>query len=159
MIAVPHNGNASNGLMFNRRDLSGKPLTRDYAERRMTNEPLAEIIQGKGQSDTSPALSPTDEFANFEIWKYLIGTDIRRNLQTAVNPTGLWCGTGIQDTLGVNPFKYGIEAGTDYHSALSSTEASNYPGSHGLQDNDPRRSLPRPLRLVGNRRQVSAPVD
>jgi hypothetical protein len=139
VIAVPHNGNASNGLMFNRRDMSGKPLTRDYAERRMANEPLAEIIQGKGQSDTSPALSPTDEFANFEPWKYLIGTDT-----PAKSATGSFIrqaygvGQELQAFLGVNPFKYGIEAGTDYHSALSSTEASNYPGSHGLQDNDPK---------------------
>ena len=75
VIAVPHNGNASNGLMFSTRDMSGKPITRDYAERRMANEPLAEIIQAKGQTDTSPALSPTDEFANFEMWYYLIGTN------------------------------------------------------------------------------------
>ncbi len=54
VIAVPHNGNASNGLMFSTRDMSGKPITRDYAERRMANEPLAEIIQAKGQTDTSP---------------------------------------------------------------------------------------------------------
>src|SRR5271169_376155 len=139
VIAVPHNGNASNGLMFSTKDMSGKPITRDYAERRMANEPLAEIIQGKGQSDTSPALSPTDEFAKFEMWKYLIGTDIE-----AKSATGSYLrqaygvGQELQASLGVNPFKYGIEAGTDYHSALSSTEASNYPGSHGLQDNDPK---------------------
>ncbi len=140
VIAVPHNGNASNGLMFNRRDLSGKPLTRDYAERRMANEPLAEIIQGKGQSDTSPALSPTDEFSNFEMWTYLIGTDTRANSATGSYLRQAYgVGQELQASMGVNPFKYGIEAGTDFHSALSSTEASNYPGSHGLQDNDPRR--------------------
>jgi hypothetical protein len=82
VIAVPHNGNASNGLMFSTRDLSGKPITRDYAERRMANEPLAEIIQAKGQTDTSPALSPTDEFANFEMWLYLIGSDKKANSAT-----------------------------------------------------------------------------
>ena len=142
VIAVPHNGNASNGLMFNTRDLSGKPLTREYAERRMANEPLAEIIQGKGQSDTSPAISPTDEFADFEMWKYLIGT-----ATPAKSKTGSYLrqaygvGQELQASLGVNPFKYGIEAGTDYHSALSSTEASNYPGSHGLQDNDPAKVI------------------
>jgi len=73
VIAVPHNGNVSNGLMFDTKDLSGKPLTADYARRRMANEPMAEIIQGKGQSDTSPALSPTDEFANFELFTSLLG--------------------------------------------------------------------------------------
>ncbi len=139
VIAVPHNGNASNGLMFNTRDMSGKPLTLEYAERRMANEPLAEIIQGKGQSDTSPAISPTDEFANFEPWKYLIGTST-----PAKSATGSFIrqaygvGQELQAKIGANPFKYGIEAGTDFHSALSSTEASNYPGSHGLQDSDPK---------------------
>jgi hypothetical protein len=139
VIAVPHNGNASNGLMFSVRDMSGKPLTRDYAERRMANEPLAEIIQGKGQSDTSPSLSPSDEFADFEVWKYLIGSD-----RKAKSATGSYMrqaygvGQELQEKLGVNPFKYGIEAGTDFHSGISSTEASSYPGSHGNQDSDPR---------------------
>ena len=139
VIAVPHNANVSNGLMFDTKDLSGKPLTRDYAERRMANEPLAEIIQGKGQSDTSPALSPNDEFANFEMFTYLIGTNIK-----AKSATGSYLrqaygvGQELQQKLGVNPFKYGVEAGTDFHSGVSSTEPSNYVGSHGNQDSDPR---------------------
>ena len=139
VIAVPHNGNVSNGMMFSTRDMSGKPLTRDYAERRMANEPLAEIIQGKGQSDTSPTLSPTDEFANFELFTYLIGTDIKAKSSTGSYLRQAY-GTGqeLQAKLGANPFKYGIEAGTDFHSGISSTEPSNYPGSHGNQDSDPK---------------------
>src|SRR5271166_1567042 len=139
VIAIPHNGNASNGLMFSTRDMSGKPLTRDYAERHMANEPLTEIIQGKGQSDTSPSLSPSDEFANYEMWIYLIGTDIK-----AKSATGSYLrqaygvGQELQAKLGANPFKYGIGAGTDFHSGISSTEPGNYPGSHGNQDNDPK---------------------
>lgn len=139
VIAVPHNGNASNGLMFSTRDLSGKPLTRDYAERRMANEPLTEIIQGKGQSDTSPALSLNDEFADFEMWRYLIGTSTKANSATGSYVRQAYgVGQELQGKLGVNPFKYGLEAGTDFHSALSSTEARNYPGSHGLQDSNPK---------------------
>jgi Protein of unknown function (DUF3604) len=139
VIAVPHNANVSNGLMFSTRDLSGKPLTRDYAERRMANEPLAEINQAKGQSDTSPALSPTDEFANFEMFTYLIGTNIKAKAATGSYLRQAYgVGQEQQAKLGVNPFKYGIEGGTDFHSGISSTEASNYPGSHGNQDNDPK---------------------
>ena len=139
VIAVPHNGNASNGLMFNVKDMSGRPFTRDYAERRMANEPLTEIIQGKGQSDTSPSLSPTDEFANFEMWTYLIGTDTKARSATGSYVRQAYgVGQELQEKLGVNPFKYGIEAGTDFHSGISSTEASTYPGSHGNQDSDPR---------------------
>ncbi|MGA9565270.1 MAG: DUF3604 domain-containing protein [Candidatus Korobacteraceae bacterium] len=139
VIAVPHNGNASNGLMFSTRDMSGKPITRDYAERRMANEPLAEIIQGKGQTDTSPSLSPSDEFANFEMWYYLIGSDKKANSATGSYLRQAYgVGQEQQAKLGVNPFKYGIEAGTDFHSGITSTEPSNYPGSHGNQDNDPK---------------------
>jgi Protein of unknown function (DUF3604) len=138
VIAVPHNGNASNGLMFNVKDMSGRPLSRDYAERRMANEPLAEIIQGKGQSDTSPALSKNDEFAQFEMWKYLIGTStVAKSATGSYIRQAYGVGQELQAKLGVNPFKFGLEAGTDYHSGLSSTEASNYPGSHGNQDSDP----------------------
>ena len=150
VIAIPHNGNASNGLMFSAKDMSGKPLTRDYAERRMANEPLAEIIQAKGQSDTSPELSPTDEFANFEMWKYLIGTSIH-----AKSATGSYIrqaygvGQELQAKLGINPFKYGIEAGTDFHSGITSTEASNFPGSHGNQDNDPKTVITATTSVAG----------
>ena len=139
VIAVPHNGNASNGLMFDVKDMSGRPLTRDYAERRVANEPLAEIIQGKGQSDTSPELSRNDEFARFEMWKFLIGTSIPMKSATGSYMRQAYgVGQELQQKLGVNPFKYGIEAGTDFHSGLSSTEANNYPGSHGNQDSDPQ---------------------
>ena len=104
VIAVPHNGNASNGLMFSTRDMSGKPITRDYAERRMANEPLAEIIQAKGQTDTSPALSPTDEFANFEMWLYLIGSDKKANSATGSYLRQAYgVGQEQQAKLGVNP--------------------------------------------------------
>ncbi|HQR23385.1 MAG TPA: DUF3604 domain-containing protein, partial [Steroidobacteraceae bacterium] len=139
VIAVPHNGNASNGLMFNVRDMSGRPLTREYAERRMANEPLVEIIQGKGQSDTSPELSPSDEFADFEMWRTLVGNPAKAKALTGSYVRQAYgVGQELQEKLGVNPFKYGIEAGTDFHSAMSSTEASNYPGSHGNQDIDPK---------------------
>ena len=139
VIAVPHNANVSNGLMFDTKDLSGKPLTREYAERRMANEPLAEIIQGKGQSDTSPSLSPNDEFANFEMFTYLIGTNIKAKAATGSYLRQAYgVGQELQQKLGANPFKYGIEAGTDFHSGVSSTEPSNYVGSHGNQDNNPR---------------------
>ncbi len=150
VIAVPHNGNVSNGLMFSTKDLSGKPLTRDYAERRMANEPLAEIIQAKGQSDTDPALSPNDEFANFEIWKYLLdGRGFAKSATGSYMRQAYGVGQELQANLGVNPFKYGIEAGTDFHSGISSTEPNNYAGSHGNQDSDPRTVVLATKSVVG----------
>jgi len=150
VIAVPHNGNVSNGLMFATRDLSGKPLTREYAERRMANEPLVEIIQAKGQSDTDPALSPNDEFADFEIWKYLLdGSGVAKSETGSYIRQAYGVGQELQAKLGVNPFKYGIEAGTDFHSGIDSTEPSNYAGSHGNQDADPRAVVTATKSVVG----------
>jgi hypothetical protein len=140
VIAVPHNANASNGLMFDTKTLSGKPLTKDYATRRMENEPLTEIEQGKGQSDTHPKLSPNDEFANFELWETLIGYPAQANFMKGSYVRQAY-GTGQEfyEKIGANPFKYGLEGGTDYHSGFSSTEENNYHGSHDKLD--PQESL------------------
>ncbi len=142
VIAIPHNGNASNGLMFDTKTLTGKPITRDYAERRMANEPLVEIAQGKGQSETHPLLSPNDEFARFELWETLVGSPARANFKTGSYVRQAYgVGQELQEKIGANPFKYGVEAATDFHSGISSTEEDNYPGSHGNQDNDPKLVL------------------
>ena len=135
VIAVPHNGNASNGLMFDTKTLSGKPITKEYAERRMANEPLTEIEQGKGQSDTHPKLSPNDEFANFELWETLIGWPAQANfMKGSYVRQAYGVGQEFYEKIGANPFKYGLEGGTDYHSGFSSTEENNYPGSHDNLD-------------------------
>jgi len=136
VFAVPHNGNISNGLMFDTKTLSGKPLTKEYAERRMNNEPLTEMEQGKGQSETHPSLSPNDEFANFELLETLLNSTIKAKITTGSYVRQAWGkGQELQEKLGVNPFKVGVEGGTDYHSGISTTEENNYPGSHASQDN------------------------
>jgi len=136
VLAVPHNGNVSDGLMFDTKTLSGKPLTRAYAERRMANEPLTEMVQGKGQSETHPSISPNDEFANYELYEILLGSTERGKFKKGSYVRQAF-GTGqeLQEKLGANPFKYGVEGGSDYHSGISSSEENNYPGSHGTQDN------------------------
>jgi hypothetical protein len=142
VIAIPHNGNASNGLMFDTKTLSGKPLSKEYAERRMLNEPLTEIEQGKGQSDTHPKLSPNDEFANFELWETLVGWPAPANfMKGSYVRQAYGVGQELYEKIGANPFKYGLEGGTDYHSGYSSTEENNYPGSHSNLDaqNDPAK--------------------
>lgn len=150
VIAVPHNGNISNGLMFDKKDMSGKPLTSDYARRRMANEPLAEIIQAKGQSETSPALSPSDEFANFEMFTSLLdGSGDAKSATGSFLRQAYGVGQEFQGKLGINPFKYGIEGGTDFHSGITSTEASNFPGSHGNQDSDPHTVITATKSVVG----------
>lgn len=135
VIAIPHNGNASNGLMFDTKTLSGKPLSKEYALRRMKNEPLTELEQGKGQSDTHPRLSPNDEFANFELWETLVGWPAPANyMKGSYVRQAYGVGQEIYEKIGANPFKYGVEGGTDYHSGFTSTEENNYPGSHDRLD-------------------------
>jgi hypothetical protein len=139
LLAIPHNGNASNGLMFDTsKTLAGAPLTREYLERRLRNEPLTEIMQTKGQSDTHPTLSPNDEFAAFELFESLIGVPRRAKFGTGSYVRQAY-GTGqeLASRFGVNPFKLGLVGGTDFHSGVSSTEEFAYPGSHGNQDNVP----------------------
>ncbi|QDM18210.1 DUF3604 domain-containing protein [Tardiphaga sp. vice352] len=136
LLAIPHNGNASNGLMFNtEKTLSGAPITRDYLERRRANEPLTEVAQVKGQSETHPLLSPNDEFASFELYEYLIGVPRKANFATGSYIRQAYgAGQALQEKFGINPFKLGLVGGTDFHSGVSATEESAYPGSHGNQD-------------------------
>ena len=144
VFAIPHNGNLSNGLMYAPRDSEGLPIDRRYAERRALNEPLTEIIQVKGQSDTNPALSPNDEFAGFERqYRNLIGTNppVVSRVNYGYVREALINGVGYQEYLGVNPFKYGIVAGADAHTAFSDNEEFNYTGAHGAVDSSAKKRL------------------
>jgi len=141
VIAIPHNGNASGGLMYDWNMTDGRPIDEDYARRRALNEPLTEIVQIKGQSDTLPALSPNDEFANFEIFDRLLGPAALKG-----TPPGSYVrdafgrGLVIQARTGANPYKYGIVGGSDIHNALTtSDENTSAGGQFGI---DPATMLP-----------------
>jgi hypothetical protein len=139
VIAIPHNGNESNGLMYDWNDSDGKPIDEAYAQRRATNEPLTEIAQTKGTSDTHPSLSPNDEFGDFELFE--------RVGRAKAKPPGshvrdaLGRGLIIQDRVGVNPYKYGFTGGSDIHNGLSTSDESGMAG--GQHSVDPRTMLPR----------------
>ena len=143
-FAIPHNGNLSNSLMFSPLDSDGKPIDARYAKRRATNEVATEIIQTKSQSETHPALSPNDEFADFENgFKGLIGTlpAVTGQIDYSFVRKALVDGLGHQVKLGVNPFKYGIVAGADSHTAFSVNEEFNYTGVHNVFDKSPKVRL------------------
>ncbi len=142
VLAIPHNGNLSNGRMFEIVDFAGNPITRDYAERRARFEVLQEVMQTKGSSETHPTLSPNDEFAGDE---GIVGWDIG-NLTLEGQPEspamrpymylrgGLLQGMIQEQKLGVNPFKFGFIGGTDVHNSLTSIEEDNFMGKHVNQE-------------------------
>jgi hypothetical protein len=128
-IAIPHNGNASNGLMYDWTTLDGRPIDRAYAELRQANEPLSEMSQNKGSSDTHPILSPNDEFANFEIYDHLLASTQPSKPQGSYVRDALSRGLLLQRIVGVNPYKYGVEGGSDLHGALSVSSQDDYAGN------------------------------
>ena len=133
-FAIPHNGNLSNGAMFNEKTFSGKKLTRNYAEARNRWEPLHEVSQVKGDEEAHPTLSPEDEFADFETWDSgnLDGSAAKEDwmLQHEYARPALKLGLALGEKLGANPFKFGMSAASDTHTALSTTREDNFFGKY-----------------------------
>jgi hypothetical protein len=131
LLAIPHNGNLSNGRMFEETRFDGSPLTREYAEARAKWEPLFELTQIKGQSETHPQLSRTDEFAAYDIWDTTNLNGVSKKpgmLRTEYWREALKSGLRLEGVLGANPFRYGANSGTDTHTGLSTAEEENFWG-------------------------------
>jgi hypothetical protein len=131
LLAIPHNGNLSNGLMFDDVTLSGKPLDRDYAQRRARWEPLYETTQMKGDGEAHPLISTTDEFADFETWDSgQLGPDPKTPdmLPREYTREALKRGLAYRAKLGVNPWKFGLVGSTDAHTSLATTTEDNFFG-------------------------------
>jgi hypothetical protein len=142
LLAIPHNGNASDGRMFETVKFDGRPIDAAYNRTRAANEPLYEITQIKGTSETHPSLSPNDEFAGFEQWDYTLSADSERpkNHRGSFARQALLEGLS-QEAMGQgNPFKYGFIGDTDTHNAGGSNEEFNYTGKFAFE-NDPRHRL------------------
>ena len=164
VLAIPHNGNLSNGMMYSAETFDGKPMDRAYAEARASHEPLFEATQVKGDSETHPYLSPNDEFANFERWDVVFGT--YRKAQNDVLHgnyvrSALELGLELDARLGANPYQSGMIGGSDAHIGVVTTREDNFFGefTNGLPsperwkavlamvDNDPKKG---PLISVWN---------
>ncbi|MBP7081858.1 MAG: DUF3604 domain-containing protein, partial [Rhodocyclaceae bacterium] len=145
VLAIPHNGNLSNGRMFALTDLFGNPMTRAYAEARTRWEPLYEVTQIKGDSETHATLSPNDEFANFERWDKVNLNGVPKKdgqLQYEYARQALKNGMLMESRLGANPFKYGMIGSTDSHTGLSTPAENNYFSKHaGVEPKADRWSL------------------
>ena len=165
-LAIPHNSNISKGLMFSLTDSEGKVLTAEYAKLRMRWEPIVEVTQIKGDSETHPKLSPNDEFADYETYEHLIEVEgTKKNamfgdaflgelsymdqqlVQAAEERisevgdyarTALMRGLALEERIGANPYKFGMIGSTDSHTAMSSAEEDNFHGKMAL-DSTPER--------------------
>ncbi len=143
VLAIPHNSNLSNGLMFDDRRVNGEPLTRAYALARTRFEPLHEMTQMKGDSETHPKLSPEDEFADYETWgtANLTGTAAQTDDMLPGNyaRSAVKRGMELQSEIGVNPFKQGFIGSTDSHTSLATAGENNFFGKASMVEPGPER--------------------
>lgn len=144
VLAIPHNGNVSNGQMFPIIEpTTGREIGSDYAKTRSRWEPLYETVQTKGDGEVHPLLSPNDEFADFETWDKgnldLTGVKKPEMLEFEYTRSALKNDLKMEAKLGVNPFKFGLVGSTDAHTGLSAIEEDNYFGKTVSPEPSPQR--------------------
>jgi len=131
-LAIAHNGNVSNGLMFPVDRLNGKAVDKEYVEMRAHYEPLYEVTQIKGDGEAHPLLSPDDEFADYGTWDKsdIAGFKPKEDwmLQYEYARSGLQIGMQLEEKLGTNPYKFGMVGSTDAHTSLATTREENFFG-------------------------------
>ncbi len=142
VMSIPHNGNLSAGMMFDEVDLAGNALDLDYAQRRARWEPIVEMTQVKGDSETHPLVSPDDAFADFENWdKTDIGMNVLKEEEKVAAFThayarpALKVGLKLADKLGTNPYQFGMIGSTDSHTTFATADDNNYFGK--FPDSEP----------------------
>ena len=144
-MAIPHNSNGSGAQMFKLKDFDGNEFDSEYVTKRLRNEPIVEITQIKGTSDTHPALSKNDEWADFEIMPWKVATmEISKVEGGSYVREALLNGLKLELEGKGNPFKFGFIGSTDGHTAASSLDEENYFAKVGLLDSTPelRGSIP-----------------
>ncbi|MCH2336531.1 MAG: DUF3604 domain-containing protein [Pseudomonadales bacterium] len=143
-LAIPHNTNQSNGNEFQMTRFDGSAMDADYAIQRMRNEPLVEITQIKGTSDTHPFLSPNDEWADFEIFPYQIASWNKSWPRGSYVREAWLNGFKLEQDLGENPYRFGVIGASDTHNSGDVFDESNFVSKVGMLDSDPvnRGSVP-----------------
>jgi uncharacterized protein DUF3604 len=144
LLAIAHNGNLSNGIMFPLVDsFSGRKIDRKYAETRMKWEPLYEITQIKGDGEAHPFLSPNDEFADYETWDRgnltLTKPKTDDMLQYEYGRSGLKLGLQLEQKIGINPYQMGFIGSTDSHTGMATAAEENFFGKHAGTEPGPDR--------------------
>ena len=143
--AIPHNSNVSGGLMFPEdKSYKGNPLDEAYAKLRSKWESVAEMTQIKGTSETTPGLSPNDEFANYELWDILLSAET--GVVQRGNPgkgdfirDALGTGMKLEEKTGTNPYKYGMIGSSDAHTAMAAVEEDNFQGKFFVDGVQPKK--------------------
>ncbi len=138
-LAIPHNSNGSNGQMFKLTDWAGNPIDDAYADQRMRNEPIVEISQVKGTSETHPVLSKNDEWADFEIAPYRVATKLPSEPLGSYVRDAYLRGLGIAERGVRNPYKFGLVAASDTHTGAAYIEEDNYHSKTGMLDGTAER--------------------
>ncbi|MEP2987691.1 MAG: DUF3604 domain-containing protein [Parasphingorhabdus sp.] len=144
-LAMPHNSNVSDGEMFKMETYDGAPLTKEYAEQRIRNEPIVEMTQVKGTSETHPSLSPNDEWADFGIYDKLLSSPVASKTDTGdYVRQALANGVQLMETIGANPFQFGLIGSSDTHVVGGSFDEKNFWSKVGILDASPeqRGSVP-----------------
>jgi hypothetical protein len=143
-LAIPHNANGSNGQMFKMVDWAGDPLDDDYASQRILNEPVIELTQIKGSSETHPLLSDNDEWADFEIMPYRVGTSLPSAPSGSYAREALLNGLVLEDNGIVNAYRFGFVGASDTHTGAASLVEEGFFSKAGLLDSTPqlRGSVP-----------------
>lgn len=144
-LAIPHNSNGSNGQMFKLVDWAGNALDDEYAKKRIRNEPIVEITQIKGTSETHPILSSRDEWAGFEIMPYRVATTALSKLEGSYVREALLNGLVLEQKSITNPYQFGFIGSSDTHSAASQNDEANFSSKLGLLSSnaEQRGSIPR----------------
>ncbi len=136
-LAIPHNSNGSNGQMFKLVDWAGNPMSDEYASKRMRNEPLVEITQVKGTSDSHPLLSPNDEWADFEIMNFRIASPFYSRPQGSYVRDAYLRGLSLESEYRINPYKFGLVGASDTHTGAISDKESDFHSKAGIIDGTP----------------------
>ena len=157
-LAIPHNSNGSNGQMFKLEDWAGNPMDDDYGAQRIRNEPIVEITQIKGTSETHPLLSTRDEFAGFEIMPYRVATNALSAVDGSYARQALKRGLSLEQSGVTNPYEFGFIGSSDTHSSATQVEENNFvsklsllSGTAAQRGSVPREGLDGSLFYYGNK--------
>ena len=144
-LAIPHNSNGSNGQMFKLVDWAGNPMDDEYATKRMRNEPLVEITQVKGTSDTHPLLSPEDKWADFGIMNNRVASPFYSKPTGSYVREAYLAGLSLESEFQINPYKFGLVGASDTHTGAISDKESDYHSKIGILDGTPELRGAAPL--------------